>query len=142
MKNQKTILAVDDEAAVGRLYRTILSHSDGGGFAVELATGGKEALARISAAHACMILDLRMPDLSGFEVLREVRARPELRGLPVIVVTGSEDEEDGVRALEMGADDYISKPIRPVDVFFAKVKKHIARAEELKLRRAGYSVGA
>ena len=132
---------MDDDVAVGRLYKKILSRSEGGGFTVELASGGKEALARISAAYDCMILDLRLPDISGFEVLRQVRARPELRDLPVIIVTASEDEADGVRALEMGANDYINKPIKTVNLFFAIVKKHIARAEELKLKRAGYSVG-
>jgi DNA-binding response OmpR family regulator len=60
----------------------------------------------------------------------------------VIIVTASEDEADGVRVLEMGADDYISEPIKTVNIFSAIVRKHVARAEELKLKRAGYSVGA
>lgn len=67
---------MDDDAAVGRLYKKILSWSEGGGFTVELATGGREVLARISAAHDCMVLDLRLSDISGFEVLRQVRASP------------------------------------------------------------------
>jgi len=137
---RKTILAVDDDAVTRRFYRNIFSRGDNN-FAVKSVSGGNEALGFLAEQSCdCVILDLLMPEMSGLDVLKRVRSNPALREMPVIVVTGSEKEDDGVSALKLGADDYINKPIK-VEIFLAKVKKHIKSAESIKSQRDNSSTG-
>ena len=74
-----------------------------------------------------MILDLDMPKLTGREVLKHVRHSARTTGLPVVVLTGSEDDETEAQLLEAGADDYIRKPIEPTR-FLARIKAVMRRA--------------
>jgi two-component system KDP operon response regulator KdpE len=99
------VLIVDDEAQIRRALRTGLS---GHGYTVEVAEDGEVALAAI-AAHPpdVVVLDLVMPGLDGFEVLRQLRAWSHL---PVIVLSAHGQERDKVEALDLGADDYLTKP--------------------------------
>jgi two-component system KDP operon response regulator KdpE len=99
------VLIVDDEAQIRRALRTGLS---GHGYAVEVAEDGEAALAAI-AAHPpdVVVLDLVMPGVDGFEVLRQLR---EWSRLPVIVLSAHGEERDKVEALDLGADDYLTKP--------------------------------
>lgn len=106
------VLVVDDN----RLNRMMLV---GGvrheGHEVTEAADGREALARLRARpHDAVLLDIVMPEMDGFEVLAAMRADPELRGIPVIVVSAQEDMASAVRAIEMGAVDYLPKPFDPV----------------------------
>lgn len=106
------VLVVDDD----RLTRMLLA---GGvrkeGHEVTEAADGHEALARLrEQAHDAVLLDIVMPQLDGFGVLAELRADVGLRGIPVIVVSGVEDMASVVRAIEMGAIDYLPKPFDPV----------------------------
>ena len=138
----KTILAVDDDEDIRRFYARIFSEDPA--FAVRLASGGTEALELISGnPFDCVILDLSMPGMDGFYVLEHIRSRPGLMRMPVVVVTGSKKDRDGVRALAMGADDYINKPFS-VPIFEAKVRKMLERssgscvpAPASRARRAG-----
>jgi DNA-binding response OmpR family regulator len=75
-----------------------------------------------------VILDLHMPKVDGFQVLSQVRGTVTTAGMPVIVFTGSDDGESEVHAMELGADDYIRKPIDPPR-FVARVKAVLRRAE-------------
>jgi two-component system, OmpR family, KDP operon response regulator KdpE len=99
------VLIVDDEAQIRRALRTGLS---GHSYTVEVAEDGEAALAAI-AAHApdVVVLDLVMPGIDGFEVLRQLRAWSRL---PVIVLSAHGQERDKVEALDLGADDYLTKP--------------------------------
>jgi len=99
------VLIVDDEAQIRRALRTGLT---GHGFAVEVAEDGETALTAI-AAHApdVIVLDLVMPGIDGFEVLRELRAWSRV---PVLVLSAHGQEHDKVEALDLGADDYLTKP--------------------------------
>jgi len=99
------VLIVDDEAQIRRALRTGLI---GHGYTVEVAEGGEAALAAI-AAHPpdVAVLDLVMPGIDGFEVLRQLR---EWSRLPVIVLSAHGEERDKVEALDLGADDYLTKP--------------------------------
>ena len=83
------------------------------GFTLSPAGTGAEALQVLKAPHASFdaaLLDLSLPDMDGLDVLRSIRAEPSLRNLPVLLVTARSEEIDRVLGLELGADDYISKP--------------------------------
>jgi phosphate regulon transcriptional regulator PhoB len=119
-----TILIVDDEREIRELLRYNLERQ---GYQVLTAKDGEEGLARIFATHPDLVLlDLLLPGLNGLEVLREVRAEPSTRDLPVLLLTARGAEMDKLLGFERGADDYITKPFSPREV--------IARVEAV-LRR-------
>jgi two-component system KDP operon response regulator KdpE len=100
-----TILVVDDEPAIRRLLRTTLG---GQGYDVTEAATGAAALTEVERAKPdLLILDLGLPDISGIEVIRAVRARS---ALPIIVLSVREDERGKVEAFDLGADDYVTNP--------------------------------
>lgn len=103
------VLVVDDDATVAEVVQTYLLR---GGFVVDRAADGAEALAAAVAEHPdLVVLDLTLPDMDGLEVCRRLRAqRPEL---PVVILTARGDEDDRVLGLQIGADDYVTKPFSP-----------------------------
>lgn len=102
------ILAVDDEPDLLELVRLSLSEA---GFAVETAASGREALEKLQrTAPDLVVLDLMLPDMSGTEVCRWLRGRPELADLLVLMLTAKSEEVDRVVGFELGADDYVTKP--------------------------------
>ena len=106
-KNRR-ILVVDDEERMVRFIRLNLEHD---GFRVTDAFKGSEALNKLrSALPDLILLDVMLPDLDGFEVLRMIR---EVSTVPVIMLTAKGEEVVGVRGLELGADDYVTKPFSP-----------------------------
>ena len=120
------ILVVEDEAPLLTLLRYNLEKQ---GFRVEEAADGEEALARVAEARPDLVLlDWMLPSLSGLEVCRQIRRRPATRDLPVIMLTARTEQQDAVRALDTGADDYISKPF--------EMENLLARIRAL-LRRSG-----
>jgi len=103
---QGTILLVEDEAAIAAFVRTALERE---GFAVEVVEGGRQALARVSQSLPdLMILDLMLSDVDGLDVCRAVRRMPTY--VPIIMLTARTEDVDKVVGLELGADDYITKP--------------------------------
>jgi two-component system, OmpR family, phosphate regulon response regulator PhoB len=106
---QPTILVVEDEAPLLTLLRYNLEKH---GFKVDEAADGEEALLRVAEGRPDLVLlDWMLPALSGIEVCRQLRRRPATRDLPIIMVTARTEDQDAVRALDTGADDYISKGI-------------------------------
>jgi two-component system response regulator RegX3 len=107
MADPPTILVVDDEQS----YRDALAVAlEREGFIVETAADGAEAIARFDAAKpALVLLDVMLPQMSGVDVCREIRKRSQV---PIIMVTARSSEIDAVVGLEVGADDYITKPFR------------------------------
>jgi DNA-binding response OmpR family regulator len=106
--DRRRILVVDDEERMVRFIRMNLEHD---GFQVTEALNGKEAIQKLRDVNPDLILlDVMMPDLDGFEVLETVR---EVSNVPVIMLTARGEEDDRVRGLELGADDYITKPFSP-----------------------------
>jgi adenylate cyclase len=102
------ILVVDDVARNVRLLEALLTPE---GYEVVAAASGTAALERVAdGSPDVVLLDIRMPDLDGYEVCRRIRSDPEHAYLPIIMVTSAEDEER-VRALEAGADDFVAKPL-------------------------------
>jgi len=105
------ILAVDDEPDLLELVRMGL---DSAGYEVETAATGAAALDRLRAAPPdLLLLDLMLPDLSGTELCKRIRADARLGELPVIMLTAKGEEVDRVVGFELGADDYVTKPFSP-----------------------------
>lgn len=105
------ILVVDDEPDLLELVRVNLAQA---GFEVTTAEDGREALAQVRRSlPELIVLDLMLPDVSGTEVCRRLRADPETESVPIIMLTARADEVDRVVGLELGADDYVTKPFSP-----------------------------
>ncbi len=120
-----TILIVEDEAPLMTLMRYNLEKQ---GFAVEEATDGQEALLRVAEARPDLILlDWMLPAMSGLEVCRQLRRRPNTRDLPIIMVTARTEDQDAVRALDTGADDYIAKPFA-MEALLARIRALLRRS--------------
>jgi two-component system KDP operon response regulator KdpE len=119
----RTILVVDDEQRMARFIRLNLEHD---GFQVVEAYRGLEAMQALrDALPDLVILDVMMPDLDGFEVLKLIR---EFSSIPVIMLTARGEEDDRVRGLELGADDYITKPFSPRELV-SRVRAVLRRTE-------------
>ena len=104
------VLLVDDEDQLRRAMRDLLERQ---GYSVLEAKDGAEALAEIDRANPdLVILDLNLPGVDGYTVLAQVRSREATRNLPIIVLTAKGDEDNEVRVLQLGADDFLTKPFR------------------------------
>jgi two-component system phosphate regulon response regulator PhoB len=120
-----TILVVEDEVPLLTLLRYNLEKQ---GFRVEEAVDGNEALARVAEGRPdVVLLDWMLPTLSGIEVCRQLRRRPATRDLPIIMVTARTEDHDAVRALDIGADDYVAKPFA-MDALLARIRAVLRRA--------------
>ena len=105
---QPTILIVEDEAAIVTMLRYNLEREN---MYVFEASDGEEALKILAESHVDLVLlDWMLPVMSGIEVCRQIRRKPESRDLPVIMVTARGEESDRIRGLDTGADDYVTKP--------------------------------
>jgi two-component system phosphate regulon response regulator PhoB len=125
------ILVVEDEAPLLTLLRYNLEKQ---GFRVEEATDGQEALLRVAEAKPDLILlDWMLPTLSGIEVCRQIRRRPATRDLPIIMVTARTEEQDAVRALDIGADDYIAKPFA-MEALLARIRALLRRSSVVAVK--------
>jgi DNA-binding response OmpR family regulator len=122
------ILLVDDEAHIVELARLYLERE---GFRVASAGGGAAALDRAAReSPALMVLDLMLPEVDGYEVCRRVRAGAQAISpdLPIIMLTARDDDLDKIVGLELGADDYLTKPFNPRELV-ARVKAILRRSE-------------
>ncbi len=119
------VLVVEDEAPLVTLLRYNLEKS---GFRVDEAGDGGEALARIGETMPDLVLlDWMLPTMSGIEVCRQLRRKPSTRHLPVIMLTARAEDQDTVRGLETGADDYITKPFSP-EALIARIRALLRRS--------------
>ena len=121
---QPRVLVVDDEPA----QREVLAYNlEAEGFSVSRAENGEEALLLVDEDMPdVIILDWMMPQLSGIEVCRRLKIRPETRGIPVIMLSARSEEVDRVRGLETGADDYVIKPYSLPELM-ARVRAQLRR---------------
>jgi two-component system KDP operon response regulator KdpE len=121
-KNRR-ILVVDDEERMVRFIRLNLEHD---GFRVTEAYRGSQAIDKMrSSLPDLVLLDVMLPDMDGFEVLKMIR---EVSNVPVIMLTAKGEEEDRVRGLELGADDYVTKPFSPRELV-SRVRAVLRRTE-------------
>lgn len=125
------VLVVEDEAALATMLRYNLEKQ---GFRVEEAVDGQEALTRIAETSPDLVLlDWMLPAMSGIEVCRQIRRRPATRDLPVIMVTARTEEQDAVRGLNTGADDYIAKPFS-MEALLARMRALLRRSNPVPSR--------
>jgi DNA-binding response OmpR family regulator len=125
---RETILIADDDASIRELARMYLEKE---GYGVETAVNGAQALVKIKESKpALLVLDLMMPEMDGWEVTHRVRGEGNL---PILMLTARDDDIDKIVGLEMGADDYLTKPFNPREL--------VARVRAI-LRRGGTAVAA
>jgi two-component system, OmpR family, phosphate regulon response regulator PhoB len=119
------ILVIEDEAALVEMLRYNLEKE---GFKVSAANDGEEALTAVDEQRPdLLILDWMLPLVSGLEICRQLRRKPDTRDLPIIMLTARGEEADRVRGLEVGADDYVAKPFSPSELI-ARVRAVLRRA--------------
>ncbi len=118
----RRVLVVDDEPYIARIIQLKLEH---GPYRVELVEDGRRAVERLRSDVAIdlVLLDIMMPQMSGLEVLAELRELPHRRDTPVIMLTAKGQDADRERAAELGATDFLTKPFSP--------KKLMARIDEI-----------
>ena len=135
---KKHILAIDDEKDILKLLQYNLERE---GYQVFCAETGEKGLEAAKARHPdLVVLDLMLPGMDGLEVCKILRANKETKNIPILMLTAKSSEVDQILGLELGADDYISKPFS-VKVLLARVKNvfrhHEPKKEERSVVRAG-----
>jgi two-component system, OmpR family, alkaline phosphatase synthesis response regulator PhoP len=119
----KTVLVVDDEPKIVQLARDYLEHA---GFAVTSASDGRAALATARSSRPdLVVLDLGLPEMDGLDVARALRRESTI---PIVMLTGRGDESDKIAGLEIGADDYVTKPFSPKELV-ARIRAVLRRTE-------------
>src|SRR4029453_17598449 len=107
----QTVLVVEDEASIASFVAMYLRNA---GFDVQVAPNGRDALAKAeSGSPALIVLDLMLPDMDGIDVCRRVRQRSDV---PILMLTARDEDIDKIIGLEVGADDYLTKPFNPRDL--------------------------
>jgi len=119
------ILVVEDDPVMVAFLEEYLS----GSFATSVVDNAKDAILMLQKGEevSLVILDLFMPEMDGFEFLEALRLESRFNRLPILVLSGSENSEDRVRALEAGADDFVVKPFNPLELT-ARVRNLIRRS--------------
>src|SRR5436305_4669322 len=122
----KRIAIVEDEAELSALIQYNLTRH---GYEAEVLTGSKGTMKSLEQSKPDLILlDVMLPDVDGFELCRQIRQSAALARTPVLFLTARSDEVDRVLGLEIGGDDYITKPFSPRELM-ARVKAHLRREE-------------
>jgi two-component system, OmpR family, KDP operon response regulator KdpE len=129
------ILVVDDEPPIRKLLRMGLSTQ---GYVVLEAPNGKSALELLEQKPDLVILDLGLPDIQGLELLRKIRERSE--GVPIVVLSSREDEAGKVQALDLGADDYVTKPFGMGELL-ARMRAALRHQLQVHGERPAFRVG-
>ena len=126
--SKETILVVDDEEDILELVRYNLARE---GYKIVCASSGEEALKKSGAIPPLdvIVLDLMLPGIDGLEVTKRLKNDPGTRNIPIIMLTAKGDETDIVTGLEMGADDYITKPFSP-RILVARIRAAIRRQKK------------
>src|ERR671916_2187731 len=120
--DSQTVLVVEDEASIASFVAMYLRNA---GYDVQVAPNGRDALAKAEAASPSLIvLDLMLPDIDGIEVCRRVRQKSDV---PILMLTARDEDVDKIVGLEVGADDYLTKPFNPRELV-ARVKSILRRS--------------
>jgi DNA-binding response OmpR family regulator len=132
-----SILLVDDDGAIRQTLGNYLREEN---FSVRTADGGENALAewRISRPDL-IVMDVRMPGINGFDLCRKIRELPGGKTVPILFLTSREDEADKIAGLELGGDDYITKPFSPPELL-ARIRaalRRLGRTEEAEILKGG-----
>jgi two-component system, OmpR family, alkaline phosphatase synthesis response regulator PhoP len=114
MAQQKKILVVDDERHIVRLIQVNLERA---GYKIAVAFDGKEALKKVEAEKPdLVVLDVMMPYMDGFEVLKRLQANPATRGIPVVMLTAKAQDTDVFKGWSHGVSAYLTKPFNPLEL--------------------------
>jgi two-component system response regulator ArlR len=120
------ILIIEDETRIARFLELELTHE---GYAVRSAGDGRSGLAQVTEWKPdALILDLMLPGLSGIEVCRRIRQQEKDERLPILMLTAKDDISDKVMGLDMGADDYMTKPFA-IEELLARLRVMLARSQ-------------
>jgi CheY-like chemotaxis protein len=122
---ERKVLVVDDDIRNIFAVSSILERQ---GMQVVTATNGEEAIQRLQSTPdtALVLMDIMMPDMDGYETMREIRRRPAFRSLPIIALTAKAMKGDREKCLEAGASDYIAKPVH-TDQLLATLRQWLHR---------------
>jgi two-component system phosphate regulon response regulator PhoB len=135
---RECILIVEDDENIQQLVGYNLAKA---GFHVLYADNGEQALATVKREQPdLLVLDLMLPGLNGFEVCRILRKDPQTRSLPIIMLTAKSEENDVSAGLDLGADDYITKPFSP-RILVSRIKSALRRRDELSGEEGGEDSG-
>jgi two-component system KDP operon response regulator KdpE len=129
------VLVIDDEPPIRKLLRMGLSTQ---GYDILEASNGKLALEKLAEGPALIILDLGLPDIQGHDLLRMIRARNE--GVPIVVLSSRGDEAGKVQALDLGADDYLTKPFG-MDELLARMRAALRHQLQVQGERPVFRTG-
>lgn len=123
---KKRIMVVDDDKVLLKNAAVLLGVT----YSVSLYSGGKEALKALSekALPDLILLDVKMPDIDGYEVIRRINEMPRCKNIPIVFVTGMSDEEDELKGFQLGAADYIKKPFSQ-KILLARISNLLKKAE-------------
>lgn len=122
------VMVIEDEEALGLLLKYNLEKE---GYEVILEPRGNKALAEIEKyGPSVILLDWMLPEISGVEICKLVRSKPDIKNIPIIMLTAKGEEEDKIKGLTAGADDYVTKPFS-VPELMARVKTNLRRAPEI-----------
>lgn len=128
-----SLLFIEDDDQIRLALRLVLEDE---GYEVREAADGRSGLAAFHASEPDLVLlDIRLPDMSGFDVCRALRA---MSIVPIVMVTAQTDTQDMVTGLEAGADDYVTKPVVPKELA-ARVRAHLRRAQLQNFSSGGFS---
>jgi two-component system alkaline phosphatase synthesis response regulator PhoP len=128
VSSHKKILVVEDEQDILQLVKHYLEKE---GFRPITAMNGLEALKKVKEEKPdLLVLDLMLPELDGLEVCKRLRSVPETAMLPILMLTAKAEESDTIVGLELGADDYVTKPFSP-KALVARVKALLRRVERM-----------
>jgi len=129
----KKILLVDDEPDIVEFLKYNLEQQN---FEVIVGNNGEEALQKLVEKPDLILLDIMMPKLDGFETCKRIRENKEFENVPIVFLTAKAGEIDEIKGLELGASDYIQKPISP-NKLVARVKSNLRKAESSNLKKSG-----
>jgi DNA-binding response OmpR family regulator len=128
----KTILLVDDDPEIVKTVRHYLQQE---GYAVLVAYNGLDALVIVrDQAPDCIVLDVLLPDLVGWDIIQRIRADPRTAKIPIIMLTARVADAEKVLGLELGADDYVTKPFNPRELL-ARIRARLRRSQPSRRAR-------
>jgi two-component system alkaline phosphatase synthesis response regulator PhoP len=122
----KKILLVDDEVDILEFLKYNLEQDN---FEVLVSSNGKDALKKISQNPDLIVLDIMMPEMDGFELYQQIKTYKEYQDIPIIFLTAKSGETDEIKGLDLGASDYIQKPISPKKLI-ARIKSNLRKSDQ------------
>ncbi|MDZ7626586.1 MAG: response regulator transcription factor [Ignavibacteriaceae bacterium] len=122
----KKILLVDDEVDILEFLKYNLEQDN---FEVLVSSNGKDALKKISHNPDLIVLDIMMPEMDGFELYQQIKSNKEYQDIPIIFLTAKSGETDEIKGLDLGASDYIQKPISPKKLI-ARIKSNLRKSDQ------------